>query len=110
MKNVYKFDNCQHDLDFYKDSLPYKLMEKLNNGETLNHEEKDYIVINAYNMGLMRVGDDYIFDFSNFMQLFIVAKKNGQMQQQYAFDKEQIFKHLEYVDMIYTISEVSLRK
>lgn len=84
-------------------------MEKLNNGETLSQEEMDYIVINAHNMGLMRVGDDYVFDFSNFMQLFVVAKKTGQMQQQYAFNKEQFFKHLEDVDIIYTISEVSLR-
>lgn len=109
MKNVHKFDDCKHDLDFYKGSFPYKLMEKLNNGETLNQKEKDYIVINAYNMGQMRVEDDYVFDFSDFMQLFVVTKRNGQMQQQYAFDKEQIFKYLEDVDMIFTISEITLR-
>lgn len=99
MKNVFKF--VAHDvpaLDELKEAPVYKLLEKLNRGETLSREEKSAGIFKelwhseTYRTGRFRLMG-YIFDFSPFMKTFLVKLKYQGWREVRAFDKTSIRKN-----------------
>ena len=72
-----------------KDSKVYKLRERLNNGDKLSREEKNWLTQSVkkcgyFNKGIALMG--YHFDFSDVLKRYFV-KQYGQINEYYAIDK-----------------------
>lgn len=72
MKHVIKLDyECADTLDNVKNYREYKLMEKLNNGEQIDREDKDYLTSRFYKDGEI-YKNGWGFDFKPFMKHYMV--------------------------------------
>ena len=72
-----------------KDSKVYKLRERLDNGDKLSREEKNWLTRNVkecchFKRGIALMG--YRFDFSDVLKRYFV-KQHGHIAEYYAIDK-----------------------
>lgn len=96
MENVYKFVSWEvPDLQELKDTVAYKMLEKLNRGEKLTRKEKRCGIFyelshpETYRTGRYKL-KCYIFDFSPFMKSFLVKEKYSGWHEVLAFDRTSI--------------------
>ena len=113
MENVYKFVNWDvPDLTELKSAVAYKLLEKLNQGKSLTREEKCSSIFQqlwhseTYQTGRYKLMG-YIFDFSPFMQTFLVKLKYHGWQEIRAFDKTSIRKNATFPSEILKIININ---
>lgn len=79
-------------LDTLKDSRAYNLRERLNSGEKLSREDKNWIAENINHNSYFRTAvplRGYRFDFSDVLRKFLV-KQHGQWSEYYAPDKTSL--------------------
>jgi len=89
MKNVYKFVKWDvQPVEDQKDTNHYKLLEKLNNGETLTRQEKDSLSLYEY-CGCIHVGG-WCFNFRPYLKTFWIKTKYDGIIETYAFDKTNV--------------------
>ncbi len=112
MENVFKFvDHEVPALEELKGAPAYKLLEKLNRGELLSREEKSGGIFQelwhseTYRTGRYKLMG-YIFDFSPFMQTFLVKLKYHGWQEVKAFDKTSIRKNATFPSEILRIINI----
>ena len=77
------------ELEKLKDSKVYKLRERLDNGDKLSREEKNWLTRNVkecchFKRGIALMG--YRFDFSDVLKRYFV-KQHGHIAEYYAIDK-----------------------
>lgn len=95
MENVYKFNaSADATLESLRNSRPYILREKLNNGEKLSAADKWYIAKNCmdctfFDTSIALMG--WKFDFSDVLRRFLI-NCNGCWSRVYAFNKTQVKK------------------
>lgn len=96
MKNVRKFVAWEIDpLSDFKDTTVYKIMDKLNNGQKLTKDEKDWVfnetVAQGNGNGRYKLMG-YEYDFSGFMNVYVVKSvgANNHWFECCAFNKAQI--------------------
>ncbi len=113
MENVFKFVNHEIPaLEELKGAPAYKLLEKLNRGEKLSREEKSGSIFQelwhaeTYYTGRYKLMG-YIFDFSPFMQTFLVKLKYHGWQEVKAFDKTSIRKNATFPSEILKIININ---
>lgn len=104
LHGVYQFVEWQPiSEDLIKRSRPYELLEKLEKGEKLNREEKDYITMKVnegvyYNNAVALGG--WCINFAKYLKRYVV-KQYDQWTEKYAMDKTSLRKNLYgYVDEI----------
>ena len=108
MKNVYKFVNWEiKDLENYRDSQAYKLMEKLNNGIDLTRDEKTGGIFNGsfHDSGVYKLMG-YMFDFRPYMKKYLVKVKYYGWVEMYSFDRTSIRKNSVFPSRILKIVEL----
>ena len=77
------------ELDGLKDSKVYRLRERLNNGDKLTREEKNWLTRNVWECCRFRRGialGGYLFDFSDVLKRYFV-KQYGHITEYYAIYK-----------------------
>lgn len=77
------------ELDNLKDSKVYRLRERLNDGDKLTREEKNWLTRNVWECRRFRRGialGGYLFDFSDVLKRYFV-KQYGHIAEYYAIDK-----------------------
>lgn len=77
------------ELDSLKYSKVYRLRERLNNGDKLTREEKNWLTNNVWKCRYFRRGialEGYLFDFSDVLKRYFV-KQYGHVTEYYAIDK-----------------------
>ncbi len=80
-------------LSSFKDTLVYKVKEKLINGERLTREEKDNIVSSMlFKNGYIKLGG-WCFSFTPYMKTYLV-KQYDRWEEYKAFDKTSLRKIL----------------
>jgi len=80
------------ELDTLKGSKVYQLREKLNAGEKLNREEKNWIAENVNRNSYFKSAiplSGYRFDFSEILKTYVV-KQYGSYQEYKAIDKTSV--------------------
>ena len=91
---IYKFVSWEIDpLENLKGTKVFEIYNKLQNGEKLTREEKDYIFSNLQNNAYSRTGVPvlgWMFDFSEFLKSYWVKTRNYGILEVYAFDKTSI--------------------
>lgn len=91
--NTWKFnERATSKLDDLKGAKVYKLRLKLDNGEKLSREEKNWIAENLNTNCYSRTGIPlmgWIFSFRDVVKLYWV-KQYGQISERYAMDKTSI--------------------
>ena len=112
MKNVYKFVNHSvPDIEKLSSAPAYKLLEKLNRGETLTRSEKSGGIFSeqshwdTYNTGRYKLMG-YIFDFSPFMKTFLVKLKYSGWTEIKAFDRTCVRKNATFPSHILQIVDL----
>ncbi len=79
-------------LDALKDSRVYNLRERLNNGEKMNREDKNWLAENLRSNAYFRTAvplSGYRFDFSDVIRKYVV-NQNGVWSEYYAPDKTSL--------------------
>ena len=79
-----------------KDSKVYRLRERLNSGEKMNREEKNWLTEAVNNNSFSRHGVPllgYLFDFADVLRKYWV-RQYGQITEYYATDKTALRKML----------------
>lgn len=91
---AFKFVNWDvQPLSSFKDTLVYKVKEKLINGERLTREEKDNIVSSMlFNNGCIKLGG-WCFSFTPYMKTYLVKQYDRWVEYK-AFDKTSLRKIL----------------
>lgn len=77
------------ELEKLKDSKVYKLRERLDNGDKLSREDKNWLTRNVRECGYFRRSIalmGYRFDFSDVLKRYFV-KQHGYIAEYYAIDK-----------------------
>ena len=104
MQYVYKFVTWDvPPLESLSNSKAYQFMEKLNRGEKLTREEKDWVVERTvYRGGVYRLYG-WEFYFFHYMRSFLVRYSYGEWSCYRAFDKTSLRKVLSSVKEIHEI-------
>ncbi|MDD5510809.1 MAG: molybdenum ABC transporter ATP-binding protein [Dehalococcoidales bacterium] len=109
MDNAWKFVQWDvQELDTLKDSFPYRMRLKLNNGEALTQEEKDNIFADISRNIFSRSGiplGGWMFDFSDYCRQYYVEFTYGHIQKYWAPNKTAI-RHDRYTRPLRRIVEV----
>ena len=98
------WDVCS--LDTLKNSRVYNLRQRLNNGEKMNREDKNWLAENLRNNAYFRTAvplSGYRFDFSDVIRKYLV-NQYGSWQEYYAPDKTSLRNTL--TGTIYHIIEI----
>lgn len=93
--NAWKFNkSADCELNDLKDSKVYRLRQKIDNGEKLSRDEKNWITenlrFNSYSRTAIPLMG-WLFSFSDVVKRFWVSQY-GSIHEQYAFDKTAIRK------------------
>lgn len=110
MENVWKFNmDSNMELEGLKDCRAYKLREKLNSGEKLSREDRDWITREANGNSFFRDSVPLMgwrFYFGDIMKKYVV-EQYGQVHICYGVDKTAVRK-LQY-GRVDTITEIPAR-
>lgn len=94
MNIAYKFVDWDiNPLKKLENTFPYQLKQKLLRGDKLTREEKDEAYNQMFGGAYSRTGialHGWMFDFSQWLNVYYVEYKYGDVSKEFAFDKTSI--------------------